>query len=87
LFRGYYDYGGNQYTGIATDEIYLIRAECLARSGNTSDALKDLNNLLAKRWKTGITFTPIQATNADDALVKILAERKKELLFRGTSMD
>lgn len=83
LFRGFYDYSGNQYTGIATDEIYLIRAECLARAGNAADALKDLNGLLAKRWKTGVVFTPLQAVNADEALIKILTERRKELLFRG----
>lgn len=70
------------YCGLATDEMYLIRAECSAREGNTSAALTDLNTLLQKRWKQGL-FIPFTAANADEALALILKERRKELLFRG----
>lgn len=70
------------FTGLATDEIYLIRAESLARLGQTNAALTDLNTLLQKRWRTG-TFTPVTAVNAADALTKIIAERRKELVWRG----
>lgn len=69
------------FNGIATDEMYLIRAECRARAGSYQLALDDLNALLRKRWKDGL-FTPITALNATDALNKILAERRKELTFR-----
>jgi hypothetical protein len=69
------------FNGIATDEMYLTRAECNARLGNTTAAMNDLNTLLVKRWKTG-TFVPYTAVDADDALRQILAERKKELVFR-----
>lgn len=80
---GSYDIQNNQkFTGLATDEIYLIRAECYARQGNTSAALNDLNGLLSKRWLTG-TFTSYTAADATDALKKILSERRKELIFRG----
>lgn len=41
-----------------------------------------LNNLLAKRWKTG-TFVPITASSQTDALNIISRERRKELLIRG----
>lgn len=80
-FRGSYDGRDINYNGIATDEIYLIRAECLARAGDANSALSDLNKLLVKRWKTG-TFTPLIATNSTDALNTILIERRKELIFR-----
>jgi hypothetical protein len=81
-FSGTYDFNGYDYSGIATDEIYLIHAECNARAGNTSDALKDLNTLLVTRWQTG-TFVPYTATSSQIALNEILLERRKELLFRG----
>lgn len=70
------------FTGLASDELYLIRAECSARTGQTSVALNDLNWLLQHRYASG-TFTPITAASPDQALDTILAERRKELPFRG----
>jgi hypothetical protein len=70
------------FSGLATDELYLIRSECNARAGRTTNALNDLDSLLAHRWKTG-TFTPYPITSATDALDTILVERRKELAFRG----
>ena len=81
LFKGSYTGNTSMFSGIANDELYLIRAECNARSGNTSAAMQDLNTLLLKRWKAG-TFTALSATNADDALHQILTERRKELISR-----
>jgi tetratricopeptide (TPR) repeat protein len=81
-FRGTYDTHNNFYSGLATDEIYLIRAECNARSGNLAVALKDLNNLLKNRYATG-KFVSLTANNQIDLLNKILLEREKELFFRG----
>jgi tetratricopeptide (TPR) repeat protein len=80
--RSSYDYKSLKYNGLATDELYLIRAECYARAGDVTNALSELNTLLLKRFKTG-TFIPVTATNADDALGKILTERRKECVFRG----
>lgn len=72
------------FNGLATDEVYLIRAECYARAGNINSAMADLNTLMVKRWDKNVTYPTIIATNADEALRKILTERRKELLFRGT---
>lgn len=81
-FRASYSGSVYPFSGIANNEVYLIRAECYAREGNTSDALKDLNALLVKRWKTG-TFIPYTASDSKEALKLILDERRKELPFTG----
>jgi len=76
-------YSGTVYpfSGLATDEVYLVRAECAARTGNTARAMADLNTLLQNRWLQG-TFTPINTPSPTAALDTILAERRKELAFR-----
>jgi hypothetical protein len=81
-FRGWYDENidGGPYGGIATDEIYLIRAECYARAGNAGAAMADLNTLLRKRYDH--TFTDLTATDTQNALDIILTERRKELVMR-----
>lgn len=82
IFKG--TYNGNIssiFTGIATDEVYLMRAECYARSGQTEKAMNDLNTLLKTRWKTG-TYVPLTANSPQEALQLILTERRKELIFR-----
>lgn len=80
-FKGGYD-GYTGFAGIATDEIYLVSAECNARLGNTQRAMDRLNTLLENRLKAS-TFTPLTASTADEALRLILSERRKELIFRG----
>lgn len=81
-FRGTYIGTTGNFSGIAVDEMYLVRAESAARSGNTATALADLNTLMKKRFKTGL-FVPFTAGTATAALNIILTERRKELLFRG----
>lgn len=70
------------FTGLATDETYLIRAECKARAGNVNGAMEDLNTLMLQRWKTG-SFIPFKAATWQNALNTILIERRKELPCRG----
>jgi len=81
-FIGFYDEDGYAFCGLATDEMYLTRAECYARTGNLDAAMNDLDSLMIKRMSTG-TFTPYTAVDANDALQQILQERRKELLYRG----
>lgn len=81
-FKGSYSHGTIPFTGLATNEILLIRSECAARTGLTAPALADLNRLLANRYNKE-TFTPLAISNPDSLLTKILAERRKELYYRG----
>lgn len=77
------NYTGTVYLfgGIAVDEVYLMRAECYARSGQTAAAMNDINHLLKSRWKKE-TFMPLAASSPKQALKIILDERRKELLLR-----
>lgn len=81
-FKGHYSGGSSPFGGIATDELYLIRAEGYARDGNTAKALEDLNALLENRYAAG-TFEPLTAANAEEALTLILRERRRQLPMRG----
>jgi starch-binding outer membrane protein, SusD/RagB family len=81
FFKGSYFGTNSRFNGIATDELYLIAAECYARNKNLPEAFNKLNSLLVKRWKTG-TFVPLNAMNEGEALRIILEERRKELAFR-----
>jgi len=69
------------FGGLATDELYLITAECKARNGDANGAASDLNALLVKRWKTG-KFTNLTFSSSNAALDRVLLERRKELPFR-----
>lgn len=83
VFKGYYTgINGTPFGGIATNEVYLIHSEALARTGNINMAMQVLNQLLQKRWRTG-TYVPMTASNQDDAVKKIIEERRKELPFTG----
>jgi starch-binding outer membrane protein, SusD/RagB family len=81
--KGTYDGTTFAFMGIATDEIYLIRAECNARLNKVTEALNDLNALMIKRWKNNGSWVPFTASGASEALNLVLQERRKELVFRG----
>jgi starch-binding outer membrane protein, SusD/RagB family len=80
-FKGSYDGSATLFNGIATDEVYLMRAETFARKGNTTAALNDLNTLMSNRWQS-TSFIPFSAGSPREALHIILEERRKELIFR-----
>lgn len=83
-FKGNYtgQNGTTQFTGLSTAEVLLNRAEALARIDQLTPAIADLNKLLYKRYQTG-TYVPKIATDQNTVLNLILAERRKELIFRG----
>ncbi|SDD79175.1 RagB/SusD family nutrient uptake outer membrane protein [Niabella drilacis] len=80
-FTGSYSQNATNFTGIATDEIFLIRAECAARLNNIKEALFDLNTLLASRYKSG-SFLPLEILTKEGLIDRILLERRKELISR-----
>lgn len=83
IFKGYYAGRSTSYfAGIATDELYLIRAECEVRNGETSAGLSLLNKLIETRWKKG-SFVPYQTMDEEEALIMVLKERRKQLIKRG----
>lgn len=78
-FRGSYDNSRTLFSGIAINEIVLVKAECLARLGRELEAINTLNDLLVKRFSRG----EYEYLTSQNALGKILSERRKELVFRG----
>lgn len=82
-FRGSYCGGTPIFTGLALDEIYLIRAECQVRLGNKESSIKDINHLLMHRFVRD-TYEPVSPSiSVLDLLKQIFIERNKELVFRG----
>lgn len=81
-FKGYYSgLSSIHFSGLATNELYLIRSESAARIGKLSFALEDINSLLSKRWNNNSTYIPFSTVDGGQALIKILEERRKELPF------
>lgn len=84
--RYFFKRGYNQalypFSGIATDEIMLINAECLVRMNRTEEALKVLNRLLENRYATG-NYRAIEFLDKAELLSFVWMERQKELVWRG----
>lgn len=83
-YKGSYTGGTTPFVGLATDEVYLIKAECQARLGKVDEALEVLNYFLSKRYVPE-RFTLQLETNPQELLRLILLERRKELIGRGTT--
>lgn len=83
-FKGTYDsrVQGYLFKGLAVNELYLIKAECEIRTGNTVEGLKTLAILLRHRYETGL-YPVDSGLSRDKALQFVLDERRKELPFRG----
>lgn len=81
IFKGSYNQSRAPFTGLASDEMYLTRAECLARHGDIKNAEDDLNYFLRHRYRSN-SFSPMKLHDEGQALHLILQERRKELIFR-----
>lgn len=82
-FKGFYNGSAASYfAGIGVDEMLLVAAECLVRTGKVSEGMEMLNRLLVYRYDKN-TFVPRTAANELEALRLVLEERRKELPFRG----
>ncbi|GGF24135.1 RagB/SusD family nutrient uptake outer membrane protein [Flavobacterium limi] len=71
--------GESRNGGPTVPEMMLIKAECLARAGSGEAAMAEINKLRQKRFRAS-EYTAMTATDNKDALVKVLAERRRELM-------
>lgn len=67
-------------SGPTTAEMLLIKAEAQARTGDFGSAMTTLNSLRAKRMTPG-AWVNLTATDKDDAIIKVLEERRREMPF------
>lgn len=84
--RNYFGAGVYPFTGLATDEVYLIKAECAARKGDFNGSMTILNKLLINRFPAS-KFIPKQATSPEQAFEIVMKERRKELVWRGARWE
>ena len=63
---GYFNRGG-----LTTTEVYLIQAECMARTGNVAGAMDVLNKVRQKRILPEY-YQPLAASSADEAIDMII---------------
>ena len=69
-------------TGISMPDIYLMIAECYARSNRTTEALKYLTELRENRL-TPATYTELSSSDSQVILRWVLEERIKEFVATG----
>ena len=67
-------------SGPTVAEMYLIKAEALARTNDVAGAMTALNTLRAKRMVPG-SGVNLTASGAGDAIKKVIDERRREMPF------
>lgn len=73
---------GNASFGLTFPEMYLIKAEVSARNNQVTEAM-NIVNMLRKKRIAAAAYADETATGKEDALEKVLAERRRELAFTG----
>lgn len=71
----------NRNIGTSVPEMMLIKAEVLARAGSTGAAMDEVNALRVKRFKAA-DYVAMTATDQNDAIVKVVQERRREFMCR-----
>lgn len=71
----------NRNIGTSVPEMMLIKAEALARAGSSDAAMDEVNLLRQKRFKAA-DYVALTATDKNDALVKVIEERRREFMCR-----
>lgn len=77
-FKGSYSNSRAFFAGLTTDEVYLIKAECLSRLAKEPEAIVSLKYFLDSRY---IDYT--SDLNESNVLDAVLEQRRLQLLFRG----
>lgn len=81
-FKGTYTENILLYAGIGVDEIFLIKMECAARLNRTQEAIDLLEFFLKHRFRK-TSIIKLNFNEEKKVLDLILAERRKQLVFRG----
>lgn len=81
--RSNYASGDGPAIGLSVNETWLIKAECLARSGKKDEAVTMLNTLRKFRFRPA-DYADLSAATPDAALQLVVDERRRE--FFGTGM-
>lgn len=74
MLTGYYN-----LSGIATPEVYLIKAECQVRKGNITDGLETLDTVRKTRLAPD-SYSPSAASDEGEAIEKIRRAKADELI-------
>lgn len=82
-FKGSYFGRSSLFSGIATDEVLLIKAECLAIANDPQGSMALINQLRMNRWDKNKVYRPYFSSDPVEARQLVLMERRKELMMRG----
>lgn len=86
VFRASYSGLLGFFSGLSVSEAYLIKAECDIRLSRMESALALLNRLLKHRFATE-GFVGYETDDSKKLLEEVLAERRRELVLRGTRWE
>lgn len=81
-FKGNYSGTGGYFSGVALDEVVLMKIEGLIRADRLTEATVAYNNLMQKRFVSG-TWTLVDFKDKEEALNTLFTERRRELAIRG----